>query len=198
MRAAALIVGGYGFWLILGGSGMNGIWVAVMGAAFWTAGAWIQQRSCDFRLLVATPAGKIMSVDVVRVPASWSVARVQRSIAGVDCPTYVLTIQDGRDCGIVLTEQIRAIRESEAHYTPMYCVTRPISYAKCVRIDDPALHAFELLQRGRDPFVAVLDRLDLVAGVITSDELARALAQSVSLNPPAAVRRDQSELKLAA
>jgi hypothetical protein len=142
---------------------------------------------------MVTPAGNAMRTHAFRVPASWSVARAQRSAAGVDLPSYCLTLQEGREAGVALLEQIRATAESEAGHTPMYCVARPINYAKCLRVEDPALHAFETLQGGREKFVVVVDGRDRVAGIITKDELAGVLAKAIAQNPLAEARHGESE-----
>jgi CBS-domain-containing membrane protein len=136
------------------------------------------------RLLMTTPARTVMRTEVIRVPTSRSVARVLCFAAGLDRPTYVLTLLDGRECGIALVEQIRAIPESEAHHTPIYAVARPISYAKCLSREDAVIEAFRTLKRGLDDFVAELDASDQVAGVITRDDLARALARSMFRERP--------------
>jgi CBS-domain-containing membrane protein len=122
---------------------------------------------------------------------------VLRLAVSLDRPIYVLTLHDSRECGIALVEQIRAIPESEAHHTPIYAMARPISYAKCLSTEDAVIEAFRTLKRGTDDFVAVLNPSDEVAGVITRDDLARALAPSnVSGVAPAAGA--DSELPLAA
>ena len=196
-RAAAVIVSGYGFWLILHGSDPHGIWVSTVGAVLWAGGTWIRERSPDIRLLMTTPARTVMRTEVIRVPSSRSVAGVLRLAAGLDGRSYVLTLLDGRECGLALVEQIRAIPESEAHHTPIYSVARPISYAKCLSREDAVIEAFRTLKRGTDDFVAVLNASDQVAGVITRDDLARALAPSNGSGAAPAAAGD-SELPLAA
>ena len=76
-------------------------------------------------------------------------------------------------------------------------MARPISYAKGLSREEAVIEAFRKLKRGTDDFVAVLNPSDEVAGVITRDDLARALAP-FNVSGPAPAASGDSELPLAA
>ena len=174
VRLIGLGIGLLGLLLIAVTADLLGILIAVAGSIVWQCGTFLEERSPGFRALNSILARDVMKTERMNVPPTMNMGDLRAKSAFSEAEAFFVTMQDGYESGIVLPEDLHAVRDGEARRLSLDEVTRPISYVDAIRDDDSLLTALTAMDRyGRD-YVIVLNRHEQLNGIVTRAAIASA------------------------
>ncbi|MBU3674313.1 MAG: CBS domain-containing protein [Solirubrobacteraceae bacterium] len=172
---------GFGLFIIFAtGSIVSGIWSAVLGWFLASAARNAVAGSRYSEQLEGITAGEIMDMTPMAMPATVTVAEAQTEFFGrFPWPWFAVVDELGRLEGIVRSEQVDAAIEAGRGAEPIRAILDPgQAEASAVTRETPVENLLGLEVLRRLGAVMVIDPDHRLCGVVTEDELLRALATS--------------------
>jgi Zn-dependent protease/CBS domain-containing protein len=161
---------------VVTGSGLNGIWLALIGWFVVSAATAEEQQAKLGGLLAGVTVGQVMTPGPIVLDGNLTVADFVAQVALTQpFSTYPIVDPDGRLTGLVTLNRVRAV-PSELHATTrlreIACAPADVPVA---RPEDRLGDLLERMQGCSDGRAVVVDNAGRVVGVVSPSDVARAL-----------------------
>jgi Zn-dependent protease/CBS domain-containing protein len=161
---------------VVTGSGLNGIWLALIGWFVVSAATAEEQQAKLGGLLAGVTVGQVMTPGPIVLDGNLTVADFVAQVALTQpFSTYPIVDPDGRLTGLVTLNRVRAV-PSELHATTrlreIACAPAEVPVA---RPEDRLGDLLERMQGCSDGRAVVVDNAGRVVGVVSPSDVARAL-----------------------
>jgi Zn-dependent protease/CBS domain-containing protein len=161
---------------VVTGSGLNGIWLALIGWFVVSAATAEEQQAKLGGLLAGVTVGQVMTPGPIVLDGNLTVADFVAQVALTQpFSTYPIVDPDGRLTGLVTLNRVRAV-PSELHATTrlreIACAPAEVPVA---RLEDRLGDLLERMQGCSDGRAVVVDNAGRVVGVVSPSDVARAL-----------------------
>jgi Zn-dependent protease/CBS domain-containing protein len=161
---------------VVTGSGLNGIWLALIGWFVVSAATAEEQQARLGARLAGLTVGQVMTAGPTVLDGNLTVADfVARLALTHPFSTYPLVDPDGRLTGLVTLNRVRAVPpelRATTHLREIACAPAEVPIA---RPEDPLVELLERMQGCADGRAVVVDDAGRVVGVVSSSDVARAL-----------------------
>jgi Zn-dependent protease/CBS domain-containing protein len=161
---------------VVTGSGLNGIWLALIGWFVVSAATAEEQQARLGARLAGLTVGQVMTAGPTVLDGNLTVADfVARLALTHPFSTYPLVDTDGRLTGLVTLNRVRAVPpelRATTHLREIACAPAEVPIA---RPEDPLVELLERMQGCADGRAVVVDDAGRVVGVVSSSDVARAL-----------------------
>lgn len=159
----------YGFWLLVNGASLQGLWSAFIGWFLATAAASSYRQFQLRQVLSRIPVSRVMRPDPPVVPPDLSVERLIDEFFARRPEQAYPVVLDGAVLGLVGVSDVAAVPRPERGVTSAAQVMRPTYEVPVARWDESLADLVGKLEAGAEPNVLVLDGPRLVGFVSAGD-----------------------------
>jgi Zn-dependent protease/CBS domain-containing protein len=161
---------------VVTGSGLNGIWLALIGWFVVSAATAEEQQARLGARIAGLTVGQVMAARPTVLDGNLTVADfVARLALTQPFSTYPLVDPEGRLTGLVTLNRVRAVPaelRATTHLREIACAPAEVPIA---RPEDPLVELLERMHGCADGRAVVVDDTGRVVGVVSSSDVARAL-----------------------
>ena len=161
---------------VVTGSGLNGIWLALIGWFVVSAATAGEQQARLGARMAGLTVGQVMAARPTVLDGNLTVADfVARLALTQPFSTYPLVDPEGRLTGLVTLNRVRAVPaelRATTHLREIACAPAEVPIA---RPEDPLVELLERMHGCADGRAVVVDDAGRVVGVVSSSDVARAL-----------------------
>lgn len=185
-QAVAFSLIGLGLLQFLVGAGLGGLWLVFIGWFLLNAARAEQLESTTRQLLTGLRVDEVMSPDPATVPSWISVDElIERYVLSARHSAYPVLSVDGMVTGLVTLAQLRTVPRAERPATRVGDVAVPLAEVTTAAPETDLLSLMERLSPRTGNRALVLEGRRLV-GIVTSTDIARAIAARELAAPPSA------------
>ena len=164
---------------VVTGSGLNGIWLALIGWFVVSAATAEEQQARLGTRLAGLTVGQVMAAGPTVLDGNLTVADfVSRLALTHPFSTYPLVDPEGRLTGLVTLNRVRAVPPELRATTRLGEIACAPAEVPIARPEDPLVELLDRMQGCADGRAVVVDDAGRVVGVVSSSDVARALEQA--------------------
>jgi Zn-dependent protease/CBS domain-containing protein len=164
---------------VVTGSGLNGIWLALIGWFVVSAATAEEQQARLGSRLAGLTVGQVMAAGPTVLDGNLTVADfVSRLALTHPFSTYPLVDPEGRLTGLVTLNRVRAVPPELRATTRLGEIACAPAEVPIARPEDPLVELLDRMQGCADGRAVVVDDAGRVVGVVSSSDVARALEQA--------------------
>lgn len=173
---------GYGVFLVFNNQLVDGLWLGVLGWLLGSAATGAVAGTRFSERLGGVTAADLMDEQPVAIPSGTTALQAEDEFfLRYRWPWFAVTDPDGRYCGVVREEQVQvAIRGGQPALTVRELIASQAGAEPAVPRDTPVEAMIGLEALRRLGAVLVVDRDERLCGVVTAEQLSRAIAAAAS------------------
>jgi Zn-dependent protease/CBS domain-containing protein len=161
---------------VVTGSGLNGIWLALIGWFVVSAATAEEQQARLGAQMAGVTVGQVMTAGPTVLDGNLTVGDFVAQLALTHpFSTYPIVEPQGRLTGLVTLNRVRAVPAELRATTRLREIACPPTEVPIARPEDPLGELLERMQGCADGRAVVVDEADRVVGVVSPSDVARAL-----------------------
>jgi Zn-dependent protease len=191
-RILGFVIIAIGVLQVVTGSGLGGIWLALIGWFIVSAATAEEQQARLTGRLADITVGQVMTAQPLTLDSNLSAEDFVGQVALTHrFSTYPLVDPSGRLTGLVTLNRVRAVPPAERSTTRLWQIACAPDQVPLARPGDPLVELLQRMHGCADGRAVVLDDAGRVVGVVSPSDVTRALevADLRSLDPYAASSR---------